>query len=42
MSLEIDMHQDNVGVWSAVLLNAPGPPRGVLVPMIHLVHADLR
>jgi len=25
-------HQENVGAWSKVVLNAPGPPRGVVVP----------
>ena len=30
-------HQENVGAWSTVVLNAPGPPRGVVVPMVHLV-----
>ena len=33
-------HQGNVGVWSKVVLNAPGPPRGVVVPVVHLVHSD--
>jgi len=33
-------HQENVGAWSTVVLNAPGPPRGVVVPMVHLVHSD--
>ena len=34
------MHQENVGAWSKVVLNAPGPPRGVVVPVVHLVHSD--
>jgi len=34
-------HQENVGAWSKVVLNAPGPPRGVVVPVVHLVHSDL-
>jgi len=33
-------HQGNVGAWSKVVLNAPGPPRGVVVPVVHLVHSD--
>ena len=33
-------HQDNVGAWSKVVLNAPGPPRGIGVPVVHLVHSD--
>ena len=33
-------HQENVGAWSKVVLNAPGPPRGVVVPVVHLVHSD--
>jgi len=37
-----DLHQENVRVWSKVTLNAPGPPRGVVVPAVHLrlVHSD--
>jgi len=34
------LHQGNVGAWSKVVLNAPGPPRGVVVPVVHLVHSD--
>jgi len=34
------MHQENVGTWSKVVLNAPGPPRGVVVPVVHLIHCD--
>jgi len=33
-------HQGNVGAWTKVVLNAPGPPRGVVVPVVHLVHSD--
>jgi len=33
-------HQENVGAGSKVVLNAPGPPRGVVVPVVHLVHSD--
>jgi len=33
-------HQENVGAWSKGVLNAPGPPRGVVVPLVHLVHSD--
>jgi len=33
-------HQENVGAWSTVVLNAPGPPRGVVVPVVLLVHTD--
>jgi len=33
-------HQGNVGAWSKMVLNAPGPPRGVVVPVVHLVHSD--
>jgi len=33
-------HQENVGGWSTVVLNAPGPPRGVVVPVVHLLHSD--
>ena len=35
------LYQDNVGVWSTVVLNAPGPPRGVVVPVVHPVHSDI-
>jgi len=31
-------YQENVVGWSTVVLNTPGPPRGVVVPMVHLVH----
>ena len=34
------LHQENVGAWSTVVLNAPGPPRGVVVPVVHLVRSD--
>jgi len=37
---QLKEHQGNVRVWSKVVLNAPGPPRGVVVPMVHLVHSD--
>ena len=33
-------YQENVGAWATVVLNAPGPPRGVVVAMVHLVHSD--
>jgi len=33
-------HQQNVGAWSKVVLSAPGPPRGVVVSVVHLVHSD--
>jgi len=33
-------HQENVRAWSKVVLNAPGPPRGVVVPLVHLVYSD--
>jgi len=33
-------HQENVGAWSTVVLNAPGLPRGVVVPVVHLVQSD--
>jgi len=33
-------HQENVRAWSKVVLNAPGPPRGVVVPVVHLVNSD--
>ena len=33
-------HQGNVGAWSTVVLDAPGPPRGVVVPVVHLVQSD--
>ena len=36
----LDLDQENVGVWSKVGLNAPGPPRGVVGPVVHLVHSD--
>jgi len=36
----IDEHQENVGAWSKVVLNASGPPTGVVVPVVHLVHSD--
>jgi len=32
-------HQENVGAWSKVVLNAAGPPRGVVVPVVPLVHS---
>ena len=35
-----DRHQENVRAWSKVVLNAPGPPRGVMVPLVLLVHPD--
>jgi len=34
------VHQGNVGAWCKVVLNAPGPPRGVEVPVVHQVHSD--
>jgi len=34
------LHQGNVGAWSKVVLNAPGPPTGVVVPLVPLVHSD--
>jgi len=34
------LHQENVEAWSTVVLNAPGPPRGVVLPGVHLVHGD--
>jgi len=34
------MYQENVGPRSTVVLNAPGPPRGVVVPVVHLIHSD--
>jgi len=34
------LHQGNVRVWSKVVLNAPGPPRGVVVHLVHLVYSD--
>jgi len=34
------VHEENVGGWSTVVLNAPGPPRGVVVPVVHLVQSD--
>jgi len=36
----LELHQGNVGAWSKVVLNAPGPPRGVVVPVVHLVHSN--
>jgi len=33
-------HQENVGAWSKLVLNAPGPPRVVVVPVVHLVHSN--
>jgi len=33
-------HQENVIEWSTVVLNASGPPRGFVVPVVHLVHTD--
>ena len=33
--------QGNVGVGSKVVLNAPGPPRWVVVPLVYLVHSHL-
>ena len=33
-------HQENVGAWSKVVLNVPGPPRGVVVTVVHLVHSN--
>jgi len=33
-------HHENVVAWSKVVLNAPGLPRGVVVPVVHLVHSD--
>ena len=35
------VHKENVGPWSKVVLNAPGPPRGVVVPAVHPVYPDL-
>ena len=40
MENEPHQHQGNVGAWSKVVLNAPGLPRGVMVPVVHLVHSD--
>ena len=37
---ETDLHQENVGAWCTVVLKAPGPPRGVVVPVVHLVQSD--
>jgi len=39
-AVRLRQHQRNVGVWSKVVLNAPGPPRGVVVPVVHLVYSD--
>jgi len=33
-------NQENVSGWSTAVLNAPGPPKGVVVPTVHLVHSD--
>ena len=33
-------HQGNVGAWSTVVLNTPGPPRGIVVPLVLLVSSD--
>ena len=35
-----DRHQENVGEWSTVVLNAAGPPRGGVVLVVHLIHSD--
>jgi len=34
-------HQENVRPSSKVVLNTPGPPREVVVPVVHLVHPIL-
>jgi len=34
------LYQRNVGAWSKVVLNAPGPPRGFVVLVVHPVHSD--
>jgi len=34
------VEKENVRAWSKEVLNAPGPPRGVVVPVVHLVHSD--
>src|SRR5438270_455944 len=34
------VHQQNGGEWSTQVLNAPGPPRGVVVPVVLLVQLD--
>jgi len=33
-------HQEHVGPWSKLVLNALSPPRGIVVPVVHLVHSD--
>lgn len=38
--IKVIQHWENVRVWSRVVLNAPGPPRGVVVPVVHMVHSD--
>ena len=35
-----EQHQENIVGWSTVVLNAAGPPRGVVVPVVHQVHTD--
>jgi len=37
----IGKHQENLGVWSKPVLNAPGPPTGVVGPVVHMIHSDL-
>jgi len=39
-SVVFAIHQENVRAWSKVVLNAPGPARGVVVPVVHLVHSE--
>jgi len=36
----VDQYQDHVVGWSTEVLNTPCPPRGVVVPVVHLVHID--
>jgi len=34
------VHQENLGVWSKVVLNATGPPRVVVVTVVHRVYSS--
>jgi len=33
-------YEQNVGARFTVVLNPPGPPSGVVVPVVHLVHLN--
>ncbi|PUU75404.1 hypothetical protein B9Z19DRAFT_1131422 [Tuber borchii] len=40
LSVPDPLHQKKVLRTFKEVLNAPGPPRGVLVPVVHMVHTD--